>query len=164
VTDSEAYIFVVDNVVERQRISEAELLARLPHLLRGYGGIIAELLATVTDPTRIVYRPLESLIMPAPWYRGRAVLIGDAAHTTTPHMAAGALIAIQDAVVLLDELLHAASIASALEGFMARRYERCKLLVDACRQVGEWQKSGQVRTPEAARLQAEVMVALGEAP
>lgn len=164
VTDSEAYIFVVENVVKRRHISESALLARLPQLLSGYGGVVAELLATVTDPAAIVYRPLESLIMPAPWYVGRAVLMGDAAHTTTPHMAAGALIAIQDSVVLVDEILHATSIASALQGFMARRYERCKLLVEACRQVGEWQKSGQVRTPDAAQLQARVMIALGEAP
>jgi 2-polyprenyl-6-methoxyphenol hydroxylase-like FAD-dependent oxidoreductase len=32
------------------------------------------------------------------------VLIGDAAHTTTPHLASGAGIAIEDAIVLAEEL------------------------------------------------------------
>lgn len=46
---------------------------------------------------------------------------------------------------------------------MARRYGRCKLLVDACRQLGEWQKSGRVRGPDAAELQAIVMARLSQA-
>jgi 2-polyprenyl-6-methoxyphenol hydroxylase-like FAD-dependent oxidoreductase len=160
VTDTEAYIFVVDNVADRRHVPDVELLARLPHLLRGYGGLIAELIATVRDASAIVYRPLESLIMPPPWYAGRAIVIGDAAHTTTPHMAAGALIALQDAVVLVSELVHETAVAPALERFMARRYERCKLLVEGCRQIGEWQKAGRVRVPEAAQLQANVMATL----
>jgi 2-polyprenyl-6-methoxyphenol hydroxylase-like FAD-dependent oxidoreductase len=160
VTNSDAYIFVVDNVSIRQHVGEVELLARVPDLLRGYGGLVAELIGSVTDPSAVVYRPLDSLVLPPPWYRGRAILVGDAAHTTTPHMAAGALIAIQDAVVLADELRREQSVSTALEAFMARRYERCKLLVDACRQIGESQKAGDVRTPEAARLQSSVMAAL----
>lgn len=40
-----------------------------------------------------------------PWYRGRVLLIGDAAHATTPHLAMGAWIAIEDAVVLGEVLI-----------------------------------------------------------
>jgi FAD binding domain len=78
----------------------------------------------------IVYRPLDSLLLTSPWYRGRAIQIGDVAHATTPHMAAGALIGIQDAVVLTEELQREQSVDAALEAFMARRYERCKMLVE----------------------------------
>ena len=88
VTETDAYIFVVENVSVKKHIPEMELLARLSDLLRGYSGRVAELVATVRDPSAIVYRPLESLLLPPPWYRGRAIVIGDAAHTTTPHMAA----------------------------------------------------------------------------
>ena len=160
VTNSDAYIFVVDNISSKQHVSEAELLARIPDLLRGYGGLVAELIGCVTDPSMVVYRPLDSLVLPPPWHRGRAVLVGDAAHVTTPHMAAGALIAVQDAVVLVDELRREQSVTTALDAFMARRYERCRMLVDACRQIGEWQKAGRVRVPEAADLQSSVMAAL----
>jgi len=156
VTESDAYIFVVENVSEKRHLPETELLARLPELLGGYGGLVAEAVAEVRDPAAIVYRPLESLIVPAPWHTERAILIGDAAHATTPHMAAGALIAIQDAVVLADELARQDRVETALDNFMARRYDRCKLLVDACRQIGEWQKAGLVRHPEAGQLQAKV--------
>ena len=160
VTEADAYIFVVENVSVKRHMHGTELLARLPELLREYGGPVAELVSTVRDPSAIVYRPLESVLVPSPWYRGRAILIGDAAHATTPHMAAGALIALQDAVVLTEELQREQSVDAALEAFMARRYERCKMLVDGCRQIGEWQKAGRVRVPEAAQLQASVMAAL----
>ncbi len=160
VTEADAYIFVVENVGEKKHIPESELLARLPDLLGVYGGRIAELVATVRDSSAIVYRPLDSALLPPPWYRGRATLIGDAAHATTPHMAAGALIAIQDAVALTEELRREQSVDAALAAFMARRYKRCKMLVEGCLQIGEWQKAGRVRVPEAAQLQASVMAAL----
>jgi len=50
-----------------------------------------------TNAHAINYRPLEAILMPKPWYRGRVVLIGDAAHATTPHLASGAGMAIEDA-------------------------------------------------------------------
>ena len=42
--------------------------------------------------------------MPSPWYRGRIVLIGDAAHATSPHVGQGAAMAIEDAVALSEEV------------------------------------------------------------
>ena len=54
--------------------------------------------------SQIVFRPIESLLMPHPWFRGRVVLIGDTVHATTPHLAAGACIGIEDALVLAEEL------------------------------------------------------------
>ena len=42
---------------------------------------------------------------------GRVVLIGDAVHATTPHLASGACIGIEDAIVLAEEIDRAADIA-----------------------------------------------------
>ena len=42
--------------------------------------------------------------MPSPWFRGRVVLVGDAAHATSPHVGQGAAMAIEDAVVLTEEI------------------------------------------------------------
>ena len=68
-------------------------------LLADFGGTIAAVRECITDPARIVYRPIGALILPSPWYRGRVLLIGDAAHTAPPHLASGATIAIEDAIV-----------------------------------------------------------------
>jgi hypothetical protein len=43
-------------------------------------------------------------VLPAPWYQGRIILTGDAAHAVTPHLAQGAGMVMEDALVLADEL------------------------------------------------------------
>ena len=63
---------------------------RVRELLAPFGGHVAAVRDAINADTPINYRPLEWLMMPDPWYVGRVVLIGDAAHATTPHMASGA--------------------------------------------------------------------------
>src|SRR4029450_10762764 len=48
--------------------------------------------------SKVVVRPVESLLVPPPWHRGRVVLIGDAAHATSPHVGQGGAMAMEDAV------------------------------------------------------------------
>ena len=52
------------------------------------------------DDDAVVYRPVENVLVPPPWHRGRMVLIGDAAHATSPHCGQGAAQAIEDGIVL----------------------------------------------------------------
>ena len=84
-----------------------------------------------------MYRPLESVFVPSPWHRGRVVLIGDAAHAITPHLGQGAAQAVEDAVVLADELQKDAPLNESLERFERRRYQRCKLILEASLKIGE---------------------------
>jgi 2-polyprenyl-6-methoxyphenol hydroxylase-like FAD-dependent oxidoreductase len=72
------------------------------------------------------------------------LLIGDAAHTAPPQIASGATIAIEDSIVLGELLAADLPVEQALERFMARRYERCRIVVENSWQLGEWEK-----TPEA---------------
>jgi 2-polyprenyl-6-methoxyphenol hydroxylase-like FAD-dependent oxidoreductase len=94
----------------------------------------------VADPRRIDYRPMNSFLLPPPWHRGRIVVIGDAAHTTTPHLATGAGIAIEDAVVLAELLTSELPVPELLERFVARRYDRCRLVVETAVKLGEMEK------------------------
>lgn len=57
-------------------------------------------------------------------HKGCVVLIGDAAHATSPSMAQGAGMALEDALVLAEALSHAQSVPAALEAFSARRLGR----------------------------------------
>jgi 2-polyprenyl-6-methoxyphenol hydroxylase-like FAD-dependent oxidoreductase len=52
----------------------------------------------------VVVRPVETVLVEPPWHRGRVVLIGDAAHATSPHIGQGAAQAIEDGIVLAEEL------------------------------------------------------------
>jgi 2-polyprenyl-6-methoxyphenol hydroxylase-like FAD-dependent oxidoreductase len=94
----------------------------------------------MTDPAKIDRRPLQAILMPAPWYRGRVLLIGDAVHATTPHLAMGAGIAIEDAVVLGELLAATDELEPTLAAFMERRFDRCRLVVENSLQLGEWEK------------------------
>jgi 2-polyprenyl-6-methoxyphenol hydroxylase-like FAD-dependent oxidoreductase len=110
--------------------------------IQQFGGWIGELRPRITDPAKVVYKPMETVMVPAPWFRGRVVLIGDAAHSATPHLGQGAGIAIEDALVLGEELNSSGPIETRLERFMKRRFERCKYVVERSAQLGEWQMQG----------------------
>ena len=107
--------------------------------LHGHRGFIAELRERIRRPQEVVYKPLETILLPPPWHRGRVLLIGDAAHTTTPHHAQGAAMAVEDAVVLSELLAKDADLNGLLDQFMERRWDRCKLVVEASIQVGDWE-------------------------
>ena len=58
------------------------------------------------------------------------VLLGDAVHATTPHLGQGAGMAIEDSLVLADELAKADTPEAAFRAYRDRRYERCAYIVD----------------------------------
>ncbi len=108
--------------------------------LAQFGGVVAEQRELVVDDDAVVYRPVENVLMPPPWHRGRVLLIGDAAHGTSPHCGQGAAQAIEDGIVLAQELGTRDTLAEALESFMKRRYERCKFVVEGSEAIGRWEQ------------------------
>jgi salicylate hydroxylase len=73
---------------------------------------------------------------PAPrWTDGRIVLLGDAAHPVPPHLAQGAALALEDAVVL-GRALALAPISEALRSYEAARRPRCARVLAASRRQG----------------------------
>ena len=80
-----------------------------PRLLRErlaqYGSYVAEISASLDASSDIVYSPIEPMLLPWPWFRGRVVIGGDAAHVFPPHLTQGAAIAAEDGYVLAAEAL-----------------------------------------------------------
>jgi 2-polyprenyl-6-methoxyphenol hydroxylase-like FAD-dependent oxidoreductase len=85
----------------------------------------------ITDDEAVVYRPLEWLLVEGAWHRGRIVLLGDAVHTTTPHLGQGAGLAIEDSLVLAEELGRHDGMEAALQAYHERRIGRCAWVVRA---------------------------------
>lgn len=83
----------------------------------------------ITDNEEVVYRPLEWLMLEGDWHKGRIALLGDAVHSTTPHLGQGAGLAIEDALVLADELTQASTPEEAFKNYRDRRFERCDYIV-----------------------------------
>jgi salicylate hydroxylase len=65
------------------------------------------------------------------WHRGRAVVLGDAAHPTLPFLAQGANMALEDAWVLAECLAGETSPETAFAAFEAARVRRCARIVAA---------------------------------
>ena len=127
--------------------------------LESFAGPVAEAREQITDDDAVVLRPIENIIVPAPWHRGPIVLIGDAAHGATPHCGQGAAQAIEDGIVLAEELAKDVPIAEALEAFTARRYERCRAIVEGSEMVGKWEQDHSVPIDPDATRHAVVMTA-----
>ncbi len=83
VSESEMYLFVNEN----RPVNEFVAAAQPAECVRGTDRRAAR--AQLDETSLVVYRPIEGLLVPQPRYRGRVVLIGDAVHATTQHLAAG---------------------------------------------------------------------------
>jgi 2-polyprenyl-6-methoxyphenol hydroxylase-like FAD-dependent oxidoreductase len=100
------------------------------HLEQFSAPLVAELRKHLTDESQIVVNDYDWLMTPDPWYRGRVLLIGDAAHATTATLASGGGMAIEDAVVLGQEVVTGGTHDEVLDRFMKRRFERARLVVE----------------------------------
>ncbi|MCA8227959.1 FAD-dependent oxidoreductase [Burkholderia vietnamiensis] len=143
VSQEEMYVFVTEDRPTNERIDPAHWPRMLADLLAPFGApLVQSIRAQVGPQSHCIYRPLESLLLPQPWFSARVVLVGDAVHATTPHMAAGAGIGIEDGIVLAEELGRGATVQAALQAFQARRWERCRMVVENSGRLGEIEISG----------------------
>ena len=162
VSRDEMYLFVTEDREEKTFIAPADFVARLQGLLAGFPAPLMQQVARQLDEhSQIIYRPLESLLVPAPWYRGRVVLVGDTVHATTPHMAAGACIGIEDAIVLAEEVGKGGDVAQALARYQERRWERCRMVVQNSGRLGEIEITGGDKE-EHGKIMRQTLVALAE--
>jgi len=141
-TKDSIYMFIVAaEGVDNPIIPKEEFIPRMKaHLAEYPVKLVADRIEEITDVSKAVYSPLKTLMMPAPWYKNRVVMIGDAVHASIPQLGSGAALAIEDAVVLSEELQKEQSVEEALGNFMKRRYERCKLVIDVSNTLAEWEQ------------------------
>lgn len=123
------YLYMTTPEPDNRRYPREGLAAVMREKLGDCAPAIRDLAEHVTDDAGVVYRPLEGHLVEGPWHRGRVVLLGDAVHATTPHLGQGAGMAIEDSLVLADELAGAGDVASALAAFRDRRFDRCAYIV-----------------------------------
>ena len=162
VSQTEMYLFLNEPRPINDHLDPATFVDRVRALLADFPA--AELRAVrdgLGPDSQVVFRPLESLLVPLPWARGRVVLIGDAVHATTPHLASGACIGIEDAIVLADEISRHDSIDVALAAFEQRRWERCRMVVENSARLGEIEIAGGDKE-EHARIMRESLMALAQ--
>lgn len=161
VSQTHMYLFLNDHRPDNDFIPEDRQLPLLKAMLQEFPAPEIKQFAEELGPhSMVIYRPLEALLLPQPWHKGRVVLIGDAVHATTPHLAMGAGIGMEDGVVLAEEVADSpGDIEAALRRFETRRWDRCKLVVDNSLRLGEIEKSG-TNQREHTQLMAESIQAI----
>jgi 2-polyprenyl-6-methoxyphenol hydroxylase-like FAD-dependent oxidoreductase len=118
--------------------------------------LIVEMRGRLTDDAEIMVNDYDWLLTPNPWHRGRVLLIGDAAHATTATLASGGGMAIEDAVVLGDEVAAGGVPDEVLERFMKRRFERVRLVVETSVELDRMLRRGDP-IPQQNALRARAM-------
>ncbi len=149
------YMWILTAHVERDRfMDEEELYVTLKSLLADFGGNAGWIRDNMTREDWINYRPLAAALQPKDWFSGRIVLLGDAAHATTPHLASGAGMAVESGIVLSDELARHETVAGALQAYQDRRFDRCRDIIESSIAIGQLQLDHAPPEDHARLLQA----------
>ncbi|MCA8143495.1 FAD-dependent oxidoreductase [Burkholderia multivorans] len=163
ISATQCYLFVLDKREGMEFITPEKWPHLLAELLEEFDGPLATLREGLLDGSlaghRLLYRPLMGHMIEGPWHRGRVVLLGDAVHATTPHLASGAGIAVEGALVLAAELARRHSLEGALLAYAGRHYDRARLVVSASARLGEIESEGGSRD-EHTRIMVAAQQAL----
>lgn len=162
VSEDEMYVFVTEQRAVHERIDTEHLPQMLRDLLIPFSAPAVQVIREqITAQARVLFRPLESMLLPGPWHTGSLVLIGDAVHATTPHLASGAGIGIEDAIVLAQELSASGTLQQSLDNFQTRRFDRCRTVVENSGVLGEIEATGGDKARHT-QIMRETMAKLAE--
>ena len=153
----DTYLYVVDQNSKAPTADEPALAARLLERIGNVPGFPARLLRHLSHrPGDVTYRPLAIVRLRAPWYSGRILVIGDAAHAGPPTLAQGAAMGIEDGVVLAQCVAQSEDVTASLEAFMQRRYERVRTILEASVTISraQMEPGGQLRMAQAQKAAA----------
>jgi len=137
------YCFAVANAPEGRQDPEFGRVERVRARFAELGGHVPELLDRLERPDQLIHNDLADLEQ-APWYRGRVVLTGDAAHAVTPNMGQGAAMALESSAVLTEVLAERSGLTSSLARWQARRFDRVAFVRKQSRRIGSighWQNA-----------------------
>jgi 2-polyprenyl-6-methoxyphenol hydroxylase-like FAD-dependent oxidoreductase len=129
-------------------IPPPERRAYLTEAFAGWAFDVADIFAC-TPERSILQNDIYDRAAAPRWHRGRAVLLGDAAHPTTPNLGQGACMAIEDGVVLARAIVEADDCEEAFTRFHRRRGRRTAEIVRMSRW---WGRAGLWKHPVLTAL------------
>jgi 2-polyprenyl-6-methoxyphenol hydroxylase-like FAD-dependent oxidoreductase len=118
-------------------MDQAALKQHLKRFHAGWHDPIPQLIEALEEI--VVTATLDVATLPV-WSRGRALLIGDAAHATSPHAGQGASIALEDSYRLVQALKAEVELSIAFQNFERERRPRAEKLVALARRNGNQKK------------------------
>jgi 2-polyprenyl-6-methoxyphenol hydroxylase-like FAD-dependent oxidoreductase len=133
--DSEqAYWYATLDAPVGEQDDPGTLRAHLGAVFREFPQLVRDM---VRDGTTGIVRTDLHDFRPLPrWHAGRVVLLGDAAHATTPNLGQGAAQAIEDAWVLAEQMSRAPDPTTAFAGYQRIRMPKARRVTRLSRQLG----------------------------
>jgi 2-polyprenyl-6-methoxyphenol hydroxylase-like FAD-dependent oxidoreductase len=160
ISAGQCYAYLLDENLDASLIGPRAPLALLRERGAGYGGTWGKILASLPDDTAVDYRWIEAVLVDEPWFRGRTLVVGDAAHACPPLIAQGAAMCMEDAVLLADLVCGDEPVDQALEHFMARRLPRVRMVLENSLQLAEWEIHPGTPGADPARIMSETLESL----
>jgi FAD-dependent urate hydroxylase len=111
-------------------------LERLRKRFATFGRRVQEYLASLEHDDQVICSAMEWMELEK-WHTGRVVLVGDAAHASSPMMGQGGCMAMEDACVLAEELRAAATVGDSLANYVRRRKNRVEWVQHQSMEVGK---------------------------
>lgn len=130
VSSTDIYVYA-DIRARMDAIGEFSARSPLPPLFAGFGAPVFPLIENLLANAEVHFGRIEQVRM-AEWVKGRVVLIGDAAHASSPSMASGGGMAMEDALVLAETITAGPSLDQALAAYAARRRPRVEWVQAQC--------------------------------
>lgn len=155
------YMFLLSREEPDFRLPKDGAAAIMRDRAKGAAPQIVALAEQIADDEGVVGRPLETVFVEGDWHKGRVVLIGDAVHACTPHLAQGAGLAIEDGLVLADELDKAEDPRAAFKAFQDRRFERARFIVVNSVRMGDSQM-GKIEHVDMADLNRQSIALMAQ--
>ena len=154
------YAYVLDEDRRLESYGDRPLHELMAERAEGYGGLWPAIRASMGPDTTIDYRSLDALLIDGPWFRGRVLVVGDAAHACPPMLAQGAAMAAEDAIVLAELIGEGSTADKVLDLFMERRLPRAAMVVNNSVQLSRWEVPPDTPGADPAGLMAASMVEL----
>ena len=162
ISDDLCYAFLLEENLDRSFVGEGPNGALLKERGQGYGGIWGQVRDSLADDAVVNYQWIEAICVDSPWYRGRTIIIGDAAHACPPLIAQGAAMCAEDAVVLAEMLTSGDKVEDVLPAFMERRFPRVKMVLDNSLTLAEWEIHPETPGADPGRIMGQTLGALVE--
>ncbi|WP_246206735.1 FAD-dependent monooxygenase [Virgibacillus ihumii] len=139
--NGDVYWFACVNAVENDEHYASLNKNETASLFSHFSPVVARLISESEDAYFLHHdlydiKPLESFVY------DRVILLGDAAHTTTPNMGQGAGQAIEDAYELMLAIDNESSMTAALSRYDTKRVKKANKVIKLSRQIGwaaQWQ-------------------------
>ncbi|WNM28460.1 FAD-dependent monooxygenase [Demequina capsici] len=137
------YAFLVEDAADHVDVTDEQAVEIMRGQSMAYDGPWNHIREHLSTASHVNYTWFTAHIIPGRWNRGRAVCVGDAAHSCPPTIAQGAAQALEDTEVLGELILKRDTIDQDFwDEFHARRVERATMVVESSTLLGSWLLEG----------------------